>query len=452
MKHAEKIILQPENSSTTQSLLTLTIPEKMASKWKLTDSHIPLRCGALEVSVSIKVYHTSSSHTVYCSPDLLRSLLLPNQTIPITMSFCHQNQTLSLGPIFCLALNSSLKAEDSFGSYTDFCKEVAEYCEENHILFYVYTLQAWDETKVSGFIWNQRTWVETTLPIPSVIYNRIHSRKLENSPFIKQLKARWQQQSIPYFNESFLDKWDVHQKLLSYDEIVPYLPETMLLEGFDTIEIMITKHPILYLKPLNGSQGKHIFRISQSDHLFHLDYSSFHGSQTISSSSLPNLYKTIRLRSKYIPYLIQQGIPLIDIEGCPVDFRILCLKAAGGRWAVVSAVSRISRTNEQFVSNIARGALLKKFNEGLAPFEDSMKKQLKRILPELAREVSQIIDHESEGLFAELGIDLSVDQDGHPWIIEVNTKPSKTSDGTSSSTYRPSVKALIRLVHWYAAL
>jgi YheC/D like ATP-grasp len=451
MKHAEKIILQPENSSSSQSKLTLTIPEKIASKWKLTDSPIPLRCGAVEVSVSIKVYHTPSSHTVYCSPDLLRSLSLPDQTIPITMTFCHQKQILSLGPIFCLALNSSSKAESTFGSYTDFCKEVAEYCEEHHILFYVYTLQPWNETKVSGFIWNQRTWVETTLPIPSVIYNRIHSRKLENSHFIKQLKVYWQEQKIPYFNESFLDKWDVHQKLLLYDEIVPYLPETVLLEGFDAIEIMITKHPILYLKPLNGSQGKHIFRISQSDNLFHLDYSSFQGSQTISSSALPNLYKTIRLRSKYIPYLIQQGIPLIDIDGCPVDFRILCLKGTGGKWSVVSAVSRVSQTNEQFVSNIARGALLKKFNEGLAPFEDSMKSQLMRILPELAREVSQIIDRESEGLFAELGIDMSVDQDGHPWIIEVNTKPSKTSEGTTSSTYRPSVKALIRLVHWYAS-
>ncbi|MFP3488513.1 YheC/YheD family protein, partial [Staphylococcus sp. SIMBA_130] len=108
----------------------------------------------------------------------------------------------------------------------------------------MYTLQPWNETNVSGFIWNQRTWVETILPIPSVIYNRIHSRKLENSHFIKQLKVYWQQQKIPYFNESFLDKWDVHQKLLLSDEIVPYLPETVLLEGFDAIEIMITKHPI----------------------------------------------------------------------------------------------------------------------------------------------------------------------------------------------------------------
>ncbi|MFP3490688.1 YheC/YheD family protein, partial [Staphylococcus sp. SIMBA_130] len=80
--------------------------------------------------------------------------------------------------------------------------------------------------------------------------------------------------------------------------------------------------------------------------------------------------------------LIQQGIPLIDIDGCPVDFRILCLKGTGGKWSVVAAVSRVSRTNEPFVSNIARGALLKKFPEGLAPFEDSLKSQLMRILPE----------------------------------------------------------------------
>lgn len=451
MKHTEKIILQPENSTSAQSNHTLSIPENIASKWKLSDTSLRLRCGVLEEFVTVKVYRTSSSHTVYCSTELLASLSLPNQSLPITLTYSHQQQMLSIGPIFCLAINISGLKETPFGSYTEFCKEVAEYCEEHHILFYVYTLKPWSDTKVSGMIWNQRDWVEATLPIPSVIYNRIHSRKLEKSVYIQQLKTYWRDQQIPYFNESFLDKWDVHQKLLSYDEVAPYLPETVLLETIDDIHFMVDKYPILYLKPLNGSQGKHIFRITQKDDLYYLDYSSFNGNQTLTSHSLQNIYTTIRSRSKTIPYLIQQGIPLIEVNGCPVDFRILCLKGMGDKWSVVSAVSRVSRSNDQFVSNIARGALLKKFDEGLTPLEDSMKRQMKRILPELACEISQIIDRESEGVFAELGIDMSSDKDGHPWIIEVNTKPSKTSDGITPSTYRPSVKALIRLINWYTS-
>ncbi|WP_394175548.1 YheC/YheD family protein [Guptibacillus hwajinpoensis] len=451
MKHTEKIILQPNNELKNSTLLLLSIPETIALKWKLSGPSLLFRCGALEKVVEVQVYRTSSSHTVYCSPALLTSLSLPNQTIPITLTFFDKLNMLSLGPILCLATNAKGSELEPFGAYTSFCREVAEYCEEHHILFYVYTLKPWNEQRVKGMIWNQRTWVDSDLPKPSLIYNRIHSRKLEKSSHIEMLKTIWREQNIPYFNESFLNKWEVHQKLLPYDEVAPYLPETILLESFDNIQSMMSNYPTVYLKPLNGSQGKHIFRISYQDQLFQLDYSSYQGNQTITSKTLSGLYPTIRARSKLVPYLVQQGIPLIEIEGCPVDFRILCLKDSGERWKVISAVARIAQSKEQFVSNIARGALLKKFEEGLIHFDEAIKKQTKRIVPELACEISQIIDRESDGMFGELGIDLSVDQKGHPWIIEVNTKPSKTSDGSNPNRYRPSVKALIRFFKWYTS-
>lgn len=451
MKYTEKIILQPNNEIKNTTLLSLSIPETIAIKWHLNEPSLLFRCGALETVVEVQVYRTSSSHTVYCSPALLTSLSLPNQTIPITLTFCNRQNVISLGPIFCLATNATGDESQPFGAYTAFCREIAEYCEEHHILFYVYTLKPWNEHRVLGTIWNQRTWVNSDLPIPSLIYNRIHSRKLEKSSQIEKLKDIWREQNIPYFNESFLNKWEVHQKLLSHDEVAPYLPETILLESLDNIQSMMNSYPTLYLKPLNGSQGKHIFRISHHNHLFQLDYSSFQGNQTITSKTLSGLYPTIRARSKLVPYLVQQGIPLLEIDGCPVDFRILCLKDSGERWKVVSAVARIAQSKDQFVSNIARGAMLKKFEEGLIQFDEALQKQTKRIVPELACEISQIIDQESDGMFGELGIDLSVDQDGHPWIIEVNTKPSKTSDGINTKSYRPSVKALIRFFNWYTS-
>ncbi len=448
MKHTEKMIIQPENGINNIGIASLSIPENIAKKWNLDTTSLLFRCGALEKVVDVQVYRTSSSHTVYCSTALLNSLSLPNQTLPVILTFCNIQNTITVGPVFCLVTNASGDPDQPFGAYTAFCRELAEYCEENHILFYVYQLKAWNGNSFPGMIWNQRFWMETNLPQPSVIYNRIHSRKLEKSSTVQELKSFWRDHKIPYFNESFLNKWEIHQKLLPYDQLAPFLPETILLNSFDDIQTMMSKHSTLYLKPLNGSQGKHIFRISYRSNSFSLDYSSFHANQTITSSTLSGLYSAIRARSNHVPYLIQQGIPLLEIEGCPVDFRILCLKGPSEKWHVTSAVSRIAHSKEQFVSNIARGALLKKFEDGLIPFNDAIKKQTKRILPELAREISQIIDHETEGLFGELGIDLSVDQEGHPWIIEVNTKPSKTSDGIRTNAYRPSVKALIRFIHW----
>jgi glutathione synthase/RimK-type ligase-like ATP-grasp enzyme len=69
---------------------------------------------------------------------------------------------------------------------------------------------------------------------------------------------------------------------------------------------------------------------------------------------------------------------------------------------------------------------------------------LRQHLKEIALEVANGIGMVSEGMYAELGIDLAIDQSGRPWIIEVNTKPSKNLDSAPcSSPIRPSAKAII---------
>lgn len=63
-------------------------------------------------------------------------------------------------------------------------------------------------------------------------------------------------------------------------------------------------------------------------------------------------------------------------------------------------------------------------------------------LTHLAKKTAHSLDKQHAGLLGELGIDLALDEQFHPWIIEVNSKPSKRFDGTRDKL-RPSVKALI---------
>lgn len=79
-----------------------------------------------------------------------------------------------------------------------------------------------------------------------------------------------------------------------------------------------------------------------------------------------------------------------------------------------------------------------------AQFDAKEMPQIRKHLKELALEVAMEIGAVSEGIFGELGIDLAIDKTGHPWIIEVNTKPSKNLDQPQSTrTIRPSAKAVI---------
>ncbi|WP_377891463.1 YheC/YheD family protein [Alkalihalobacillus sp. R86527] len=449
MKHSHKVILHPLLEETGQN--RLLIPEYLASKWRIKNTNVLFNCGSLQYPVHLESYETNTDQAVYCSADILSSLYLPSDGVRVLLTFCKDTNMIKLGPIFCLATNASGNEELPFSAYTDFCLEIAKFCDEHHIFFYVNTLKNWDENSVIGMRWHTDQWIESKLPLPAIIYNRIHSRRLENSSEINSLKELWRKHNIPYFNEAFIDKWDVHEMLLLYEEIAPYLPESALLDSMDSLVQMMNRHDTIYLKPINGSQGRHIYRISKSHDCYLLGYSSFSGNKTLTSHTLSGLYPAIRARSKRVPYLIQQGIPLFEVDDCPVDFRILCLKGPGDKWRVVSSVARVSHSREQFVSNIARGGLLKSVDEVLAQFDKVSRKQTKRILPELALEISRIIDRETEGMYGELGIDLTIDKEGHPWIIEVNTKPSKTPDNPSNNNCRPSVKALIQFVYWFTS-
>jgi len=65
------------------------------------------------------------------------------------------------------------------------------------------------------------------------------------------------------------------------------------------------------------------------------------------------------------------------------------------------------------------------------------------LMKELSIETASIISQLSPGITGELGIDIGVDLDGKLWLIEVNSKPSKSfEDGQVK--IRPSAKAIIQ--------
>jgi glutathione synthase/RimK-type ligase-like ATP-grasp enzyme len=452
MRFAEKIVIRPVSENDRLKTEDIRISRTLYKIWRL-DEHSPLTiiCGSqTRVVHCLPMDDDDTGYQVECARMLLTMLHLPPEPLPLQLSFNPTSGELKIGPIVAiLAVTKNNHPENPLGRLITFCKEIARYSEKQHILFYVFSLKDWRSDCVTGLIWQHNHWERRMLPHPHVIHNRIHSRTLEQSHPTQIFFRSLQEKNVPYFNERFLDKWEVYEMLFKRKELLPYLPETKLFEEKETIKTMLSSSRSLFVKPVHGSLGKQIIRIQQQDNGFDIDFTSFDGLFERHYESLDRLWDVLSKLIQTKHFIVQTGLLLMTYNQSPLDFRILCGKDRTGNWKITSSTARVSR-EDQFVSNVSQGGELHAVDDVLhESFPPAFAKQMKRLIGELAHEIVTIIEAETEGFYGELGVDLGIDEHGHPWIIEVNTKPSKHLDPErDQTTIRPSAKAVIDYSHY----
>lgn len=421
----------------------IEIDEVLFYKWSLFSTKVyKFQCG--EISVNVTFQPIDRRECICLDDSLIQELQLPYLNHSLHLYFHEELNFFTLG-IFIGLLTEVKETEGgvSFGSIHEFCEELATYCAKNDTLFYVFSLRNHNHSNLKGFVWNEGKWELHNVPWPHVIHNRIHSRKREHSAEYQQFTLQLKKKQIPFFNDHFLNKWESHQHLIGQEHLLPYLPHTELLLNYSTLENFLQQYKSVYIKPIHGSQGRKIFRIEDKEKEYILDYTTFTGEIEKSYETVPELFQAIRPRLKGA-FIIQQGIPLLQYEHRILDFRFLCHLNAKNEWKVTSSVARISSPKE-FVSNIARGGEVERVQTILRELlEPKQAITIGKVLHELAIEIASSIGQSEEGLFGEFGIDLALDKNGKPWIIEVNTKPSKNMDASSpSTTIRPSARSII---------
>lgn len=437
----KKIIIQVGNSSDFDDTHQIKISPSLYRRWPLnTQKPIFLQFGSQLEEVKISETPSLKTMIIEITPALAAKLYIPFELLPIHCLYNQEENTLKLGPIISCITNQMYHQDWKFGSMTNFFEQLANYSKLHHIFFFVHPLLEWKE-QFHGFSFQNGEWHPHLFPTPNSIYNRISSRNFESSNVFNEFTNYLYKKEIKFFNDKFLDKWEIHNVLSYFPEIIPYLPETTIFEDYETFADKLTRYNCIFLKPVNGSKGRQILRIEKQHDEYIVYYSSFSTETYTIFKSSYLLYKRLKERLNKQPFLIQQGLDLIQIEDRPLDFRILVVKDRESLWKVVSSVARIS-PKKRMVSNLAQGGEQKRPLEVLTNlYDENLSLQYLKLMGELAIEVAALISGSYDGLFGELGIDIALDEYGKLWIIEINSKPSKVDDNIES--VRPSTKAII---------
>lgn len=411
---------------------TLHLGSVWIKKWGLsTASPLILRFGSLEREMRLVENGKGSLFRIH--PRLAAEL-----GIHAGAELCLRHpggRVLSLGPLLGVLLTRIGDGSNNpFGAISSFCRELTMAGEKHGVLVYFFSAGRLPGKtgRIQGWTYHNG-WRQRMFPLPDVVYNRLTSRVVENRPevqrFLQQFKKR---PEGGLFNERYVNKAEVFEALRRDETLKGHLPESYTYKSKVQLRSMLERHGSVFLKPNLGSLGKGIVRIRKGGDGTYLCHAA--GSTgAIREIRYPNqvrMMEGVALRVKGRPYLLQEGLDLISVGGCPLDFRALVQRDDTGEWKVTSIVGRIA-ARHTFVSNLARGGRLSTVPDAIAQsnlaaaLRGEVKGKLDRAALALAKGLEQQL---TDAHFAEFGIDLAVDTRGRVMLLEVNSKPSKENN------------------------
>ncbi|WP_018662299.1 YheC/YheD family protein [Heyndrickxia acidiproducens] len=416
----------------------MEMPEKLFKLLRLPpESTLTIRIGGITAAAGvIAVPDRGVLPIIRLSRSCYEKWMLPMPSIRLKAAY--SEGILHFGPVIAVLTELSGKSGTPpvSAGMRDFCNELRRLTQGEGGYLYITGMGIWPN---AGLRCEEQTWIQTAVPAPDVVYNRLHARHSEKSPLFKEAIAKWKAAGIHFFNARYLSKLEVHHCLKANSALSRYLPETFSYDKGRLRECLLSFKE-LYLKPENGSQGRGIIRLQLKDGKVSLQH-HIGGSQSpaLFSNAADAIEKTDQLIGRR-PYIIQKAIPLMECEEKKLDFRFLVFKSNHNDWNLISAVARMSAAGN-FVSNLAQGGSVLKPLPLLYRYFGTEKAALVwALMNELALEAAKEISTHTNGNIAELGLDIGVDQNGKPWFIEANLKPSKQIQQPSPA-FRPSVKA-----------
>ncbi|CAN7364486.1 YheC/YheD family protein [Paenibacillus sp. LjRoot56] len=397
----------------------------LAKALRLTGTKsITVKVGSKGTSLPVRLIKKSGQH-MYIPLSLMASLRIPRTGNVLVVNT--NNKELRIGPLIGVLTNVE-NGTSPFGSKTGFIRQVINTGSQRSFSFAFSPKSVnWIQETVSGIIPKEGGgWMRKTFPLPDVIYNRLSSRKAEKSAGMEGFKNRFVQKGIPIFNWSFFDKWDVY-KMLDGDDAFRFVPESRINPTAEQIKEMLDKHKFIYLKPTAGSLGIGIYRVTYNPKRgYFVRFRKGNKNVLIRYAKFEGLMQMLGTgRGRLASYVAQQGIRLIEIDNCPIDFRFHLTKNGSNQW-VVAAIGAKKSGKGSVTTHIRNGGQLMTPEQVLRLVYGARGEQILDNAKETAIKLAQGIENNYNHLLGELGFDIGIDQNEKVWMFEANAKPGRS--------------------------
>ncbi|MEC0227084.1 YheC/YheD family protein [Paenibacillus alba] len=212
-------------------------------------------------------------------------------------------------------------------------------------------------------------------------------------------------------------KWVKTKILLLNKELRKFVPETKIYNQTN-LQQMLNKHKMVYVKPINGSFGQGVIRVEKNDKKYRFQA----GKIARSFGSFLGLYTSLNKAKLNRSYLVQQGIDLLTYQKNIFDTRIMVQKNPRKTWEATGYIGRVAHP-KKIVTNFHNSGKPLPLELLLNSYlKNPLKKEYIKNLQHLGHQIAKHYQ-KTYPRFKEIGVDIGIDKQLKPWVLEVNTAP-----------------------------
>jgi glutathione synthase/RimK-type ligase-like ATP-grasp enzyme len=206
--------------------------------------------------------------------------------------------------------------------------------------------------------------------------------------------------------------------LMKSSELRDFIPTTKRWNR-ETLYSMLNEHQMVYVKPDLGTFGKGVIRVERratGTYMFQL------GTKRHNFTSFESMATRLQQNIKSRLYLVQRGIHLLKHRGRRFDIRVMVQKNVRDEWESTGIIGRLAHPSK-IVTNYHSGgtpmSVESLMRSHLAHWQiNAYTNRLRKLGVSVAKQLQTEYPR-----IKEIGVDVAVDINFKPWILEVNTLP-----------------------------